>query len=126
MGILTDKIKDLDRLEEQYKQERERIERAIADTVRSIGQNPAVKPVGKHMFTIPMSELVSAPWSPDFHDWTILAERLLAVLSKKPVREWLNFIHELLDKNSANGWSGVTVDKQVLSKKFLQQVAERL
>lgn len=126
MGILTDKIKDLDRLEEQYKQERERIERAIADTVRSIDQNPAVKPVGKHMFTIPMSELVSAPWSPDFHDWTIQAERLLAVLSKKPVREWLNFIHELLDKNSANGWSGVTVDKQVLSKKILQQVVERL
>jgi hypothetical protein len=126
MGILTDKIKDLDRLEEQYKQERERIERAIANTVRSIGQNPAVKPVGKHMFTIPLSELVSAPWSPDFHDWTIQAERLLAVLNKKPVREWLNFIHELLDKNSANGWSGVTVDKQVLSKKFLQQVVERL
>lgn len=126
MDILTDKIKDLDRLEEQYRQERERIERAIADTVRSIGQNPAVKPIGKHMFTIPMSELASAPWSPDFHDWTIQAERLLAVLSKKPVRERLNFIHELLDKNSANGWSGVTVDKQVLSKKFLQQVAERL
>lgn len=78
MGILTDKIKDLDRLEEQYKKERERIERAIADTVRSIGQNPVVKPVGKHMFTIPLSELIGAPWSPDFHDWTIQAERLLA------------------------------------------------
>lgn len=126
MGILTDKIKTLDRLEEQYKQERECIERTIADTVRSIGQNPAVKPIGKHMFTIPMSELAGAPWSPEFHDWTIQAERLLAVLNKKPVREWLNFIHELLDKNPANGWSGVTVDRQMLSKKFLRQVVERL
>lgn len=126
MGILTDKIKALDRLEEQYRQERERIERAIAETIRSTGQNPAIKPIGKHMFTIPASELVGAPWSPDFHDWTIQAERLLAVLNKKPVREWLNFIHKLLDKNSANGWSGITVDKQLLSKKFLKQVVERL
>lgn len=126
MGILTDKIKALDRLEEEYKRERERIEQAIADTVRSIGQNPAIEPVGKHMFTIPMSELANAPWSPEFHDWTIQAERLLIVLNKKPVKEWLNFIHELLDKNSANGWSGVTVDRQVLSKKFLRQVVERL
>ncbi|MCM1302189.1 MAG: hypothetical protein NC250_09290 [Alistipes senegalensis] len=126
MGILTDKIKALDRLEEEYKRERERIEQAIADTVCSIGQNPAIEPVGKHMFTIPMSELANAPWSPEFHDWTIQAERLLTVLNKKPVKEWLNFIHELLDKNSANGWSGVTVDRQVLSKKFLRQVVERL
>lgn len=126
MGILTDTIKTLDRLEEEYKRERERIEQAIADTVRSIGQNPAIEPIGKHMFTIPMSELANAPWSPDFHDWTIQAERLLTVLNKKPVKEWLNFIHELLDKNSANGWSGVTVDRQVLSKKFLRQVVERL
>lgn len=126
MGILTDKIKALDRLEEEYKRERERIEQAIADTVRSIGQNPAIEPVGKHMFTIPLSELANAPWSPEFHDWTIQAERLLTVLNKKPVKEWLNFIHELLDKNSANGWSGVTVDRQVLSKKFLRQVVERL
>ena len=106
--------------------EKERIEQAIADTVRSVGQNPAVRPIGKNMFTIPMSELINAPWSPEFHDWTIQAERLLAVLNKKPVKDWLTFIRELLDKNSGNGWSGVTVCKQVLSKKFLRKVLERL
>ena len=74
----------------------------------------------------PMSELINAPWSPEFHDWTIQAERLLAVLNKKPVKDWLTFIRELLDKNSGNGWSGVTVCKQVLSKKFLRKVLERL
>ena len=126
MGILADQINALDRLEEQYKREKERIERAIADTVRSVGQNPAVRPIGKNMFTIPMSELINAPWSPEFHDWTIQAERLLAVLNKKPVKDWLTFIRELLDKNSGNGWSGVTVCKQVLSKKFLRKVLERL
>lgn len=126
MGLLTDKINALDRLEEQYKLERARISQAIVDTVRSVGQNPAAKPIGKNMFTIPMSELTNAPWSPEFHDWTVQSERLLAVLNKKPVKEWLTFIRELLDKNSANGWAGVTVSKQVLSKKFLRQVLERL
>lgn len=47
MGILADQINALDRLEEQYKREKERIEQAIADTVRSVGQNPAVRPIGK-------------------------------------------------------------------------------
>jgi len=47
-------------------------------------------------------------------------------LNKKPVKDWLTFIRELLDKNSGNGWSGVTVCKQVLSKKFLRKVLERL
>ena len=126
MGILADQINALNRLEEQYKREKERIEHAIADTVRNVGQNPAVKPIGKNMFTIPMSELTNAPWSPEFHDWTIQAERLLAVLNKKPAKDWLTFIRELLDKNSGNGWSGVTVCKQVLSKKFLRKVLERL
>lgn len=68
MGILADQINALDRLEEQYKREKERIEQAIADTVRSVGQNPAVRPIGKNMFTIPMSELINAPWSPEFHE----------------------------------------------------------
>ncbi len=126
MGILADQINALDRLEEQYKREKERIEQAIADIVRSVGQNPAVKPIGKNMFTIPISELTNAPWSPEFYDWTIQAEHLLVVLNKKPVKDWLTFIRELLDKNSDNGWSGVTVCKQVLSKKFLRKVLERL
>lgn len=126
MGVLTDKINELDRLEKQYRTERERIEQAIADTMRSIGQNPAIKPLGPCMFTIPMSELINAPWSAEFHDWTIQAERLLNILNKKPVREWLTFIQELLDKNSRNRWSGITVNKMVLSKKFLHQVIAKL
>ena len=85
MGVLTDMISELDRLEEQYRLERERIEQAIADVVRNVGQNPAIKPLETHMFTIQMSELINSPWSPEFHDWTIQSERLLAVLNKKPV-----------------------------------------
>lgn len=126
MGILTDKINELNRLEEQYKQERDRIELAIADTVRSIGQNPAIKSIGRRMFTIPVSELTNSPWLPEFHDWTIQAEQLLSILSKKPVREWLNFIQQLIEKNSRNGWAGITVDKTLLNKKFLKQVIARL
>ncbi|MFS2518290.1 hypothetical protein [Bacteroides xylanisolvens] len=126
MGILTDKINELDRLEKQYRTERERIEQAIADTVRSIGQNSVIKPLGPRMFTIPLSELINTPWSPEFHDWTVQAERLLNILNKKPVREWLTFIQELLDKNSRNRWSGITVNKMVLSKKFLHQVIAKL
>lgn len=126
MGVLTDMISELDRLEEQYRLERERIEQAIADVVRNVGQNPAIKQLGTHMFTIQMSELINSPWSPEFHDWTIQAERLLAVLNKKPVRTWPSFIRELLTKNARNGWTGVMVDKTLLSKKFLRQVIDRL
>ena len=126
MGVLTDKIKELDRLEEQYKRERERIELAIADVIRNVGQNPAIKPLDPRVFTIRMSELINSPWSPEFHDWTIQAERLLTVLNKKPVRIWLSFIRELLAKNARNGWTGITVDKTLLSKKFLRQVIDRL
>lgn len=68
MGVITEGIQQLSRLEEEYKRERLRIVQIIADTVRNIGQNPAVKPFGKHMYTIRSSELINAPWSPGFHD----------------------------------------------------------
>lgn len=126
MGILEVKIQELDRLEEEYRRERERIEQAIADTVRNIGQNPAITPLGKHSFTIRSSELINAPWTPGFHDWTVQAERLLTVLRKKQVRQWLGYINELLGKSSKAGWTAVTVDKVQLSRKFLQQVTARL
>lgn len=126
MGVLEQRIQDLDRLEEKYRQERMRIEQAIADTVRNIGQNPAITPLGKHMFTIRSSELINAPWTPEFHDWMVQAERLLAVLDKKPVRQWTEYINELLAKSSKAAWTAVTVDKTQLSRKFLQQVAARL
>lgn len=126
MGVLTDKINELNRLEEQYKQERDRIELAIADTVRNVGQNPAIKSIEPRMFTIPLSELTNSPWSPEFHDWTIQAERLLTILSKKPVREWQNFIQQLIEKNSRNGWTAITVEKTLLNKKFLKLVIARL
>lgn len=126
MGVLEQRIQELDRLEEKYRQERMRIEQAIADTVRSIGQNPAVTPLDKHMFTIRSSELIHAPWTPEFHDWTVQAERLLSVLGKKPVRQWTEYIDELLAKSSKAGWTAVTVDKTQLSRKFLQQVAGKL
>lgn len=126
MGILDDKIKDLDRLEEEYKRAQARIEAAIADTVRSIGQNPDITPLGKNMFTIHLSELIDAPWSPGFHDWTVQAERLLTLLVKQPIRKWTEYIDELLTKSSRGGWMGVTVDRILLSRKFLTQVKARL
>ena len=126
MGILEERIRELDRLEEEYRREKERIERAIAEAVRGIGQNPEVKPLGKNMFTISFSELSGAPWSPQFHDWTRQAELLLDVLHKHPIRKWSFFIRELLERKPRNGWRGITVDKTVLSRKFLQQVAARL
>ena len=52
MGVLDERIRELDRLEEEYRREKERIERAIAEVVYGVGQNPAVKPLGKNMFTI--------------------------------------------------------------------------
>lgn len=126
MGVLDERIRELDRLEEEYRWEKERIEQAIAEVVYGVGQNPAVKPLGKNMFTISFSELADAPWSLQFHDWTRQAELLLEVLHKHPVRKWGVFIRELLERKPRNGWRGITVDKTVLSRKFLLQVAARL
>lgn len=126
MGVLTDKINELERLEEQYRQERERIERAIADTVRSVGQNPAITQIRKNIFTVPASQLTNSPWSPEFHDWTVQAERLLSILHKKPIQQWIPYIRELSEKKSKPGWQAITVDKIVLSKRFLRELLVRL
>lgn len=126
MGVLEQKIQELDRLEEEYKRQRERIKRAISDTVRSVGQNPAITPQGKHMFIIRSSELFDAPWTPDFHDWTVQAGHLQAILGKKPVRQWIGYIEELLARRSKPGWPVITVNKVHLNRKFLQQVEDLL
>lgn len=126
MGILNNKINELNRLEEQYRQERDRVILAIENAVRSIGQNPVVKPIARNIFTIPVSELINAPWSPEFHDWTVQAERLLTLLKKKPVNQWMLFINELLDKPTKGNWSGIMVDKIQLNRNFILQVKEKL
>lgn len=126
MDILNNKINELNRLEEQYKQERDRVILAIESAVRSIGQNPVVKPIARNIFTIPVSELINAPWSPEFHDWTVQAERLLALLKKKPVNQWMLFINESLDKPTKGYWSGIMVDKIQLNRNFILQVKEKL
>lgn len=126
MGILNNKINELNRLEEQYRQERDRVILAIESAVRSIGQNPVVKLIARNIFTIPVSELINAPWSPEFHDWTVQAERLLTLLKKKPVNQWMLFINELLDKPTKGNWSGIMVDKIQLNRKFILQVKEKL
>ena len=126
MGILNNKINELNRLEEQYRQERDRVILAIESAVRSIGQNPVVKPIAQNIFTIPVSELINAPWSPEFHDWTVQAERLLTLLKKKPVNQWMLFINELLDKPTKGNWSGIMVDKIQLNRNFILQVKEKL
>lgn len=126
MGILNNKIKELNRLEEQYKQERDRVILAIENAVRSIGQNPVVKPIARNIFTVPVSELINAPWSPEFHDWTVQAERLLTLLKKKPVNQWMLFINELLDKPTKGNWSGIMVNKIQLNRNFILQIKEKL
>lgn len=126
MGILNHKINELNRLEEQYRQERDRVILAIESAVRSIGQNPVVKPIAQNIFTIPVSELINAPWFPEFHDWTVQAERLLTLLKKKPVNQWMLFINELLDKPTKGNWSGIMVDKIQLNRNFILQVKEKL
>ena len=126
MGILNEKINELHRLEEQYKQERDRVIQAIEQVVQGVGQNPAIKPVSKNTFIVNISELMDAPWSPEFHDWTIQAERLLIVLKKKPVKQWSAFINELLETKTKPGWQGIMVDKIQLNRKFLLRINEQL
>lgn len=126
MGILNQKINELNRLEEQYKQEHDRVILAIEKVVQGVGQNPAIKPVSKSAFIINISELMDAPWSPEFHDWTVQAERLLTVLKKKPVKQWITFINDLLETKTKPGWQGIMVDKIQLNRKFLLRIKDQL
>lgn len=126
MGILNEKINELNYLEEQYKQERDRVILAIEKVVQGVGQNPAIKPASKNAFIINISELMDAPWSPEFHDWTMQAEHLLTILKKKPVKQWIAFINELLETKTKPGWQGIMVDKIQLSRKFLLRIKEQL
>lgn len=126
MGILNEKINELSHLEEQYKQERDRVILAIEKVVHGVGPNPAIKPVSKNAFIINISELMDAPWSPEFHDWTVQAERLLTALKKKPVKQWITFINELLETKTRVGWQGIMVDKIQLNRKFLLRIKEQL
>lgn len=126
MGILNEKINELNRLEEQYKQERDRVIQAIDKVVHGVGQNPAIKLTSKNAFIINKSELLNTPWSPEFHDWTIQAERLLSVLKKKPVNQWITFINDLLETKTKPGWQGIMVDKIQLNRKFLLRIKEQL
>lgn len=125
MGILNEKINELSHLEEQYKQERDRVILAIEKVVQGVGQNPAIKPTSKNAFIINISELMDAPWSPEFHDWTVQAERLLTVLKKKPVKQWITYINELLETKTKLGWQGIMVDKIQLNRKFLLRIKEQ-
>ena len=126
MGILIEKINELNRLEEQYKQERDRVIQAIEKVVRGVGQNPAIKSTSKNTFIINISEVMETPWSPEFHDWTIQTERLLTLLKKKPVKQWITFINELLDAKTKPGWQAITIDKIQLNRKFLLRIKEQL
>lgn len=126
MGILNEKINELNRLEEQYERERTRVIQAIEKVVQGVGQNPAIKPTSKNTFTINISELMDAPWSPEFHDWNIQAERLTTILKKKPVNQWITFITGLLEIKVKPAWQAIMVDKIQLNRKFLLRIKEQL
>ncbi|WP_455635182.1 hypothetical protein [Parabacteroides sp.] len=126
MGFLNNKINELNRLEEQYKQERDRVIQTIENMIRSVGQTPAIKPISKNTFIINISEMMDTPWSSESHDWEIQAERLLTLLKKKPVKQWIAFINELLDAKTKPGWQAIMIDKIQLNRKFLQQIKEQL
>lgn len=126
MGILKEKINELNHLEEQYKQERDRVIMAIEKVVHGVGQNPAIKPTSKNAFIINKSELLNTPWSPEFHDWSVQAKRLLNVLKKRPVNQWVTLVNELSGTKAKSGWQAVTIDKIQLSRKFLLRIQEQL
>ena len=60
MGII-EKIESLRALEEQYNARRAAVTEAIVETIRGIGQNPAVRQIDKNCFTIHVSNLMGAP-----------------------------------------------------------------
>jgi len=125
MGIV-EKIESLRALEEQYNADRAAVTAAIVETIRDIGQNPAIRPLGKHCFTIRFSDLIGAPWSPSFHDWLPQAELLISLLLKKPVLRWPELIREWARMSDKANSRAVTIEKTLLDKRFLDEVEARL
>lgn len=125
MGIV-EKIESLRVLEEQYNARRAAVTEAIAETIRSIGQNPAVRQINKNCFTLHVSDLIGAPWSPSFHDWHRQAEMLIELLLKKPVLQWAELIREWAGRSGKKGSRAVDVEKTQFDRRFLAEVAARL
>ncbi len=129
MGVFDDKIREIIRLEEQYRDECGKVMDAIKDVVRGVGQNPALTPVGEKCFTLRLSDIIDAPWSPQFHDWEKQAELLLEILAKKPIKTWAEQIESLIAATTnrrSKTWQVSRVDKIQLNRKFLMEVQKRL
>lgn len=127
MGII-DRIQQLSVLEDNYKAKRAQVIDAIVETIKSIGQNPNITPVGSgavKAYTINFSSLFGAPWSPAFHDWEVQAELLIGLLMKKPVDNWVANIQLWSDKKLGPSTRSIIVDKTQLNKEFLQEVSRR-
>ena len=125
MGIV-EKIESLRALEEQYSVRRAAVTEAIAETIRGIGQNPSVRQVNKNCFTLHVSDLIDAPWSPSFHDWHRQAEMLIELLLKKPVLRWAELLREWAVRPGRKGSRAVDVEKISFDRRFLSEVAARL
>jgi hypothetical protein len=125
MGII-EKIESLRALEEQYNAHCTAVTEAITETIRGIGQNPAVRQINKNCFTLHVSDLIDAPWSPSFHDWHRQAEMLIEVLLKKPVLQWAELIRQWADRPGKKGSRAVDIEKIPFDKRFLAEVVARL
>lgn len=113
-------------LEEQYNARRAAVTEAIVETIRGIGQNPAVRQIDKNCFTIHVSNLMGAPWAPSFHDWHRQAEQLIEVLLKKPVLRWGELIREWAARPGKKGSRAIDIEKIPFDRKFLAEIAARL
>lgn len=125
MGII-EKIESLRALEEQYNARRAAVTEAIVETIRGIGQNPAVRQIDKNCFTIHVSNLMGGPWAPSFHDWHRQAEQLIEVLLKKPVLRWGELIREWAARPGKKGSRAIDIEKIPFDRKFLAEIAARL
>lgn len=125
MGII-EKIESLRVLEEEYNTRRAAVTEAIVEAIRGIGQNPAIRPLGKHLFTIRFSDLSGTPWDPAFHDWERQASLLMDLLFKKPIMRREEFICKWAGQPSKAGCRAVVVEKHQFDRWFLVVVKARL
>ncbi len=67
---INEQISQLKKIEDEYKEKRIQVMEAIEQSIKNIGQNPAITPLGKNTFTIPMSEL----FNPRGHPLSIIGK----------------------------------------------------
>ncbi len=79
------------------------VKQEITAKIMSLPNNPAVKELGNHCFTISSKDL-GLNWSAFYHDWKSQYEFLVDLIQNTPIEQVINVLHKIAYEK--HFWSG--------------------